>query len=85
MDCKSGAFQVYLRSKVPESPFLEAREHIKALESKALFTEEEKLLFQKSAIFDFLIGNLDRHEDNWFVRVIPSGEFIRDFRLASHR
>ncbi len=31
------------------------------------YTEAEKTLFQKFALFDYLIGNLDRHEENWFV------------------
>ena len=31
------------------------------------FTDGELTLFQKFAIFDYLIGNLDRHEENWLV------------------
>lgn len=31
------------------------------------FTDTELTIFQKFTLFDFLIGNLDRHEENWFV------------------
>ena len=38
------------------------------------FTEAETTKFQKFTIFDYLIGNLDRHEQNWFVTVSPDKE-----------
>lgn len=44
------------------------------LEAKEVFTEKEKTLFQKLAIFDYLIGNLDRHEENWLVTFSDDNE-----------
>lgn len=41
-----------------------------------IFTPSECTIFQKMAIFDFLIGNLDRHTENWFVRLGKGGEII---------
>ena len=54
-----------------------------------LTTEEEKNIFnkrtleadeletlQKFALFDFLIGNLDRHGDNWFVEIDEEGTLV---------
>ena len=36
--------------------------------SKGSLEPEEIDAFQKMAVFDYLIGNLDRHEENWFVK-----------------
>lgn len=44
-----------------------AQKHIQALEEKVTFSDEELFLFQKFALFDYLIGNLDRHEENWML------------------
>ncbi|MCE5294227.1 MAG: hypothetical protein LLF94_06395 [Chlamydiales bacterium] len=69
LDGKEGALQVFIKSK-DETPFKEAADHIDAMEAKEVYTEQEVALFQKMAIFDYLIGNLDRHEENWFVKVV---------------
>lgn len=66
---KEGAFQIFIKSK-DENKFKEAAESIESLESKKEYTKEELNLFQMMAVFDFLIGNLDRHDENWFVKVI---------------
>ena len=47
------------------------KSYIESLEeraSKGLLEPEEIDAFQKMAVFDYLIGNLDRHEENWFVK-----------------
>ncbi|HEV8051920.1 MAG TPA: hypothetical protein VGP47_05450 [Parachlamydiaceae bacterium] len=45
----------------------QAKDILSILDGKDEFTENETFLFQKLAIFDYLIGNLDRHEENWLV------------------
>lgn len=79
-----GAFQVFLRldkEQVPASgesfkQYVEAKEVIDRIESKDTYTEAERTKFQKLALFDYLIGNLDRHEENWFVTLSPSDEIL---------
>lgn len=39
------------------------------INKKTTFTEDELNRFQMFAVFDFLLGNLDRHEDNWMVKM----------------
>lgn len=65
-----GVFQVFVKhEKVGDLriKYQEVMEVIEKIKSKTIFTLEELTLFQKFAIFDYLIGNLDRHEENWFV------------------
>lgn len=57
-----------------EDKYFEAIEIIDFINQKKEFTEAEKSKFQKFAIFDYLIGNLDRHEENWFVTMSSAGE-----------
>jgi hypothetical protein len=38
-------------------------------------SKEEKLLFLKFIMFDFLIGNLDRHDKNWMIK-IENGKLV---------
>ncbi|MBS0637594.1 MAG: hypothetical protein JSS12_08785, partial [Verrucomicrobia bacterium] len=64
-----GAFQLFIKSR-DETPFKEAKELVGNLEQKNEYSLQELELFQKMAVFDFLIGNLDRHEENWFVKEI---------------
>jgi hypothetical protein len=49
-------------------------------EAKEVFSEprhfpkpEEQVLFQQFIIFDYLIGNSDRHEENWMVQLDKEG------------
>lgn len=37
-------------------------------------TEKELLLFQKMACLDFILGNLDRHAENWMVKTDDDGQ-----------
>ncbi len=54
-------------AKAQAPKYVEAVSVLSKLEGRDTFTEEEVTIFQKFAIFDYLIGNLDRHEENWFV------------------
>ncbi|MDR3625123.1 MAG: hypothetical protein P4L16_08325 [Chlamydiales bacterium] len=65
---QAGAFQSFLTNKKKETSFEEVEMVLSELESRDYFSEEELILFQKSVIFDFLIGNLDRDEKNWFIK-----------------
>ena len=59
------------------------QEHTLAKEGTALLTKndlatfnpdnlskEEKLVFLRFIIFDYLIGNLDRHDKNWMMKIV---------------
>lgn len=54
----------------------EAVNAIEKFDSKAQFSEQELFLFQKFAIFDYFIGNLDRHEENWLVILSKENELM---------
>lgn len=69
LEGKEGAFQLFIKSR-DETQFKEAKELVGNLEQKSEYSLQELELFQKMAVFDFLIGNLDRHEENWFVKEI---------------
>ena len=58
---KKGAFQLFLKD------FQEAKEILSQHETTKTYDSASLVAFQKLAVFDFLIGNLDRHEENWFV------------------
>lgn len=44
---------------------------------KDTFSKEEKIKFQSAVLYDFLLGNLDRHTENWMVGVTEEGEISR--------
>lgn len=72
---RAGAFQsaINLKSRAtdPKSEaYHEAREHLDELSKRESFDEGELSLFQRFAIEDYLIGNLDCHSENWVVQVI---------------
>lgn len=74
-DGKQGTFQSFFKG------FQEAKEFLDLdSESTALPSLEEKANpfsvtdFQKMALFDYLIGNLDRKEDNWGVAQIKGDD-----------
>lgn len=46
-------------------------------------TQEELTLFQKMAILDYFLGNLDRHSDNWLVRQDKKGH-LREIVLIDN-
>lgn len=64
---KEGAFLEFLKD------YREAKDILLKFNQKETYTQEEINLFQKMVVFDFLIGNLDRHEENWFVRYTGDG------------
>ena len=59
------------------SGYKEASEAFAKLETRRTsYTIAECTLFQKMAIFDVFIGNLDRHEENWFVFLDERGYLV---------
>lgn len=60
---KKGAFLDFL------SGYKEAKEILEDYNNKENYSSREIDLFQKMAVYDYLIGNLDRHEENWFVKI----------------
>ena len=57
-----------------EDKYFEAEKMISYFDAKNSYTNREKINVQKFAIFDYLTGNLDRHEKNWFVTFSAAGE-----------
>lgn len=53
---------------------LKEAKDVQRLLNKDRFKESELELFQRFAIHDFLIGNLDAHEENWFIDSNDKGE-----------
>lgn len=70
---EKGAFMVWERGYAPPR---------RAREAPELATPEEIELFQRMAIFDFLIGNLDRHYNNWLVK--EQGGHITAIKTIDH-
>lgn len=71
-DREEGAFLVFAK-KVDL-----AKHHMGKINGKTSYSEEELNIFQSFVIFDFLLGNLDRHDENWMVefdgeikRIVP--------------
>lgn len=58
---RTGAFLVFAK-KTKEAAVIS-----KELQEKQDYTEEELNIFQSFAIYDYLLGNLDRHDRNWLV------------------
>jgi len=50
-------------------------------QTKSRYTSEEIQLFQYFAVFDVLIGNLDRHDRNWFVAYKKEGSRITIYKI----
>lgn len=73
---KEGAFLAFL------SGYKEAQDVVEQIEAKTKFTTREITLFQKMAAYDFLVGNMDCHDGNWFVR-LEQGEII-EIRVIDH-
>ncbi|CCB89140.1 protein kinase family protein [Simkania negevensis] len=47
-------------------------------------TESELTQFQKFAIIDYILGNLDRKEDNWMVKMSEDGKSIDDIKMIDN-
>lgn len=87
---KRGVFQIFIsKEKEPSVPrqvhsagsvmkerrYQEAKKVLTAFNKKSEdFTTAERGLFQRFAIFDYIIGNLDRHEENWLVITNDKGK-----------
>lgn len=65
---KQGAFLEFLKD------YREAKEILLKFNQKDTYFQDEIDIFQKMVVYDFLIGNLDRHEENWFVRYQGDGD-----------
>ena len=61
-----GCFQAYVEG-------MSSEETKKQWLKKKSYQSEELVIFQKFAFFDYALGNLDRHEENWFVKVDQEG------------
>lgn len=73
---REGAFLAFLKG------YKEAKDVIDQLEAKKAYTSNELTLFQKMAAYDFLTGNMDCHDENWFV--IMKGDEIAEIRVIDH-
>ena len=65
-----GCFQSYAKDVASE----EAK---KAWLKKENYSPKEKEIFQRFAVMDYAIGNLDRHQENWFVKLDKHGNLER--------
>lgn len=72
---KKGYFQQYVRAK--NVNYVEAKERgdFKVIPADHI-TPKESELFERFAILDFLIGNLDRHDENWFLGYNDKNELV---------
>ena len=63
-----GNLQMYIDEKSTE-------EEKKLWLDKESYTTSEQSCFQRFALFDYaILGNLDRHKDNWFIKLNMEGE-----------
>lgn len=61
LDNKKGSLAVFEKKGRP------ADEVLPEIEKKESYTKEELHIFQSFILFDYLLGNLDRHEENWLI------------------
>lgn len=73
---QEGAFLAFLKG------YKEAKDVVETMEAKKAYTANELTLFQKMAAYDFLSGNMDCHDENWFVRM--KGDEITEIRVIDH-
>jgi Phosphatidylinositol 3- and 4-kinase len=72
-----GIIQAFARTVVVDGNKYKYQEAKTLIEKDAtLYTEDENTLFQKFIVFDYLIGNLDRHEENWLVALNDKKEIV---------
>jgi hypothetical protein len=71
---KEGVFQLFLKD------YAEAKQVLNQIDSKENFEEGELYFFQLMDVFDYLIGNLDRHEENWFIKLLKDTLIIEDIK-----
>ena len=68
IESNKGSFQLFV------SGYKEAKNKPRLSDKTAEYTERELDIFQRMTIFDYLLGNLDRHSENWFVRTDENGK-----------
>jgi hypothetical protein len=78
---KSASVQVFAEGFSLAAGAVKAR--LNAANPQPPLTEKEKFLFQKMACLDFLLGNSDRHSDNWMVKTDNQG-CITDIKLIDN-
>ncbi|MBS4169220.1 hypothetical protein [Parachlamydia sp. AcF125] len=74
---KTGTMQRFLDG------YQEARKVKYLFNDKANFTEQGWRQFQEMTLCDFLIGNFDRHDDNWLIKVNEEGK-IHDIKAIDN-
>lgn len=71
---RKGAFQVYIKNYI-EADRIINQDPVKAEALFKTLVQRDKLadleLIQKMAVEDYLTGQLDRHEENWFLKDTP--------------
>lgn len=75
LDGKEGAFQSFFKGFVEAKDFMNDEGMIRVdtlPEISRMPPLQELTEFQKVALFDFCIGNLDRHEENWGIALIKT-------------
>lgn len=68
----TGSFKLVDPHRDPNK-YIEFKQIMEVWNKKDKFSESEKTLFQKFILFDYAIGNLDRHAENWFVTLDANG------------
>lgn len=81
IDGRLGALQLFL----PHEQYLTAYDVIDFLGSEDLDAIVESEDMMKMQVLDFLIGNTDRHQSNFFYRVEPTGDQTPKLYLDEHR
>lgn len=73
---KEGAFLAFLKG------YEELKECENKLEGRSSYEESEKKIWQTMCIYNFLVGNLDPHNQNIFVRMEESQ--LKEVRMIDH-
>lgn len=74
---REGAFLAFL------SGYKELKKYEKDFEARTSYDKSERLLWQKKCLYKYLVGDLDPHNENIFVRLNEDGKLI-DVRVIDH-
>jgi hypothetical protein len=74
---KEGAFLAFLGG------YQELKDCEKKLQARNTYDPNEKVLWQRMCLYNFLIGNLDPHNENIFVRMYKQGH-LNEVRMIDH-
>lgn len=78
LDGKEGTFQNFLKEFTEAAQLLEASERTESISLPGAGYSFDLNQFQKMTIFDYLIGNLDRHEENWGIAHIKTEKGVEE-------